>query len=139
MGSYDTHGSGYTDKLAGQAPRDPHGWGTAPGSGGTGADGSAQIWDTAANLASESVTRPLITAVQDTLVLGEFADVTPTDTLVGGQTGLYAGHEGNSEIFGGVPAEQFGPGADYRPANGHAGHFRHPNSVTELGFPEGDS
>jgi hypothetical protein len=105
------------------SPRDPHSWGTAQGTAG-GQDGREQAVNEAANLAAESVDRPLVTSVQDTLAMGVRVPVEPTDVLVGGQTGLYSGREGDV-ISGGGPHALWG---DTGAGEGHAGHFRHPNA-----------
>jgi hypothetical protein len=124
---YDTYGSGYSDRLPGMPPTDPHAYGTAQGSAGAGADGAEQIQNMAANLAAQSDTRPLIVPVQDTLAAGVVVDVHPTDTEVGGQTGLYQGSEGQP-IMGGVANSHFG---DSGAGEGHANHFRHPNADSD--------
>lgn len=131
MASYDTFNSGHMDQLPGMAPRDPHGWGTAPGSAGAGADGAEQIMDMAANLAATSKDRPLVVPVQDTLSAGVRVPVHPTDVLVGPQVDLYSGQAG-ALIDGGVAHEHFGrTGA----GEGGYGHFKHPNA--ESYRPEG--
>jgi hypothetical protein len=109
---------------------------TAQGSVGAGADGAEQIWDTAANLASESTTRPYIVPVQDSTALGKQVPVGYDDSLVGGQTGLYNGHAPD-QIFGGVGTQQFGADGTYQPGRGRAGHFRHPNGLAAEGADEG--
>jgi hypothetical protein len=134
MARYDTFGSGYQDRLPGMSPTDVHGYGTAQGSAGAGADGAGEQFDLAANLASQSDTNPLIVPVQDSVAMGVHVPVHEADTLVGGQEGLYNG-DAPDLTFGGVGTKQFGTGGTFQPGGDRYGHFAHPNA--DSGRPVG--